>query len=449
MRSLWSVLSFTLLLALGAVTLLMLAPQNVRANYAWEVVASQLDNPRQLTFGADGTLYVAEAGAGGPTCVTPDPTNPDVQICIGQSGAISKVAPDGTQSRVVSDLWSAARLFGPGEPPEIVGPQGIVAMDDGTLYTTVGFGGNPADREPLFGADGLNFGQLVAVEQNVGWQNVIDIAEFEGANNPDGGGIDSNPYALEKESGSALLATDAGGNDLLRLTLPTPTESGSLIELLSVFPSREVPPPFPPPPPTVPMESVPTTIYYDGGPPLVGELTGFPFIVGAARIYEAPTGVAPTVLLDGFTNITDMDKDADGNLYVLEIATNSLLSGDITGAIHKVEPDGTRTIIANAPCNAAAPTGMELCAPTGLVVGPDGALYVANYGVFGAAPPPAPSGQVVRIDLGTPTAVTLDGFNGRTAPSGGMFIAIALLAAACIVAARRRGATASATVQPQ
>jgi hypothetical protein len=30
-----------------------------------EVVASNLDNPRRITFGTDGALYVAEAGKGG------------------------------------------------------------------------------------------------------------------------------------------------------------------------------------------------------------------------------------------------------------------------------------------------------------------------------------------------------------------------------------------------
>ena len=36
------------------------------------VVVDGLDNPRQLSWGADATLLVAEAGSGGDTCVTPE-----------------------------------------------------------------------------------------------------------------------------------------------------------------------------------------------------------------------------------------------------------------------------------------------------------------------------------------------------------------------------------------
>ena len=62
-----------------------------------EVIASGLDNPRQLSFGSKGHLYVAEAGRGGSgPCVGGPEGGP---VCFGKSGAITRVTPKGTQRR--------------------------------------------------------------------------------------------------------------------------------------------------------------------------------------------------------------------------------------------------------------------------------------------------------------------------------------------------------------
>lgn len=49
-----------------------------------------------------------------------------------------------------------------------------------------------------------------------------------------------------------------------------------------------------------------------------GELTGFPFPVGEARIYRIEPGFAPTIFATGFTMISDLAFGADGSLYALE-----------------------------------------------------------------------------------------------------------------------------------
>jgi len=116
----------------------------------------------------------------------------------------------------------------------------------------------------------------------------------------------------------------------------------------------------------------------------VGQLTGFPFPAGGARVYRLLPGGGKEIVADGFTNIIDITFDAEGNLYVLEIAKNGLLSGDMTGALIRVATDGTREELASD----------GLVAPTSVAIGPDGALYVSNFGTFPG------SGMVVRLEPG-------------------------------------------------
>jgi sugar lactone lactonase YvrE len=113
----------------------------------------------------------------------------------------------------------------------------------------------------------------------------------------------------------------------------------------------------------------------------VGELTGFPFLVGAARVWRVVPGKAATVYATGFTNIIDLAFDRRGRLVVLEIAKNSLLSGDPTGALIRVNRDGSRTEIASA----------GLVTPTSVAVADDGTFYVSNKGTM------AGTGEVLRI----------------------------------------------------
>ena len=60
------------------------------------------------------------------------------------------------------------------------------------------------------------------------------------------------------------------------------------------------------------------------GTTYVGQLTGFPFTVGGASIFSL-AGTTLTPYASGFTNVIDEAVGPDGNLYVAEIAHNSLL----------------------------------------------------------------------------------------------------------------------------
>jgi sugar lactone lactonase YvrE len=127
------------------------------------------------------------------------------------------------------------------------------------------------------------------------------------------------------------------------------------------------------------MQAVPTglTMGPDGAF-YVGELTGFPFVPGAARVWRVTADGEASVYAEGFTNVIDVAFDADGNLLVLEMVAGGLLNGNeedpasLASRLVSVAPDGTQTTLIDSGLTFA----------TGLAVGSDGAIYVSNFGVM-------------------------------------------------------------------
>ena len=148
--------------------------------------------------------------------------------------------------------------------------------------------------------------------------------QFEADNNPTGDEVDSNPYGMLALAGKQIVA-DAGANALLEIRA-----NGRSLRL-ATFADRMVDaPPFLglPPGTQIPMDAVPTSVALGpDGNYYVGQLTGFPFPVGAANIYRVPAeGGTPEVFASGFTHIVDLTFGPDGSLYVLQIAKNGLLA---------------------------------------------------------------------------------------------------------------------------
>ena len=373
-------------LRMGAALLLLLplllAALPAGAQSGWEVIATGLNNPRGLNFGPEGALYVAEAGDRGAECCNPDPNDPTFELCIGGTGAITRIH-NGTQTQVATGLASMAGPEGIGA----TGPTDISFQGRGGAYIAVGLGADPAVRDFMaqnFNPFFANFGQLVKMPASGNWKNFADLSAYEGVANPDAAQIDSNPY-----SSLALpnhrVATDAGGNSLLHI------KTNGTISTLATFPQHlfVVPPglpPFLPPPGTViPVDAVPTTVVMGpDGAYYVGELASL--TTGEASVFRIPAGGGtPEIYQGGFTAIIDIAFAPDGSLYVLEIFKNGLIAGeffgDMTGALIHVALDGTRTEIASE----------GLVAPGGLALGADGSIYVTNYSVFPGM------GEVVKI----------------------------------------------------
>ncbi len=157
------------------------------------------------------------------------------------------------------------------------------------------------------------------------------------------------------------------------------------ISVEAVFPERMVdPPPFIPAPGQIPMQAVPTSVEVDvDGVIHVGQLTGFPFVVGAANIYTVSGGTA-TVEHSGFTNLIDHAVADDGTIYALEFASNGLLSDSPQPALIQIRTDGTRKTLLY---------GDQIPVAGGVAVGSDGMVYLSVCTLCGPG-----QGMVVKFD---------------------------------------------------
>lgn len=355
--------------ALAVACAIAATPRLLTAQSSRLVVATGLDNPRGLAFGPDGALYVVEAGRGGNSaqCIGAGGNPSGPPSCFGPTGAVTRILGANDQRRIVVGLPSHAVASG----SDAIGAHDIVFAQGGSAYVTVGFGFNPTARGP-FEAVGARFGRLVRILPNGDWTELLDLSAHEIATNPDGGAIDSNPYGLRLTTSGAVF-TDAGANALIAIA-----PNGTL-STLAVFANRLAP--FAGG--TIPMQSVPTTVTEaPDGSFLVGELTGFPFPVGAARVYQVPrNGGTPAVIAEGFTNIIDIAADSSGGGYVLEHDADGIPGPGTAGRLIRVSANGAQTVLTNA----------ALTKPGGIVIGPDGALYVTNFSTS------AGGGEVVRI----------------------------------------------------
>jgi hypothetical protein len=373
------------LLVVGSIAALtaIAAPAAAQAPTITEVVGG-LDAPRGVAIGADGTIYIAEAGEGGAgPCVE----HPELgKICFGPTGGISAVT-EGVATRLVDGLASAVTATG-----DVIGPSDVTVDADGAVWFLVGGPGAGAADGRAGVPDGAaaGMGQLYQVDAYGDAQSVADLAAYETANNPDadqpGNAVpDSNANGVTATPDGAAVA-DAGANSLLLV------DGDGAISVAAVFPVVMMPMPVDPSaspdpaasadpaatPAMVPMDPTPTSVALGpDGAYYVGQLTGFPFPPGGASVFRVMPGEAPTVYASGFTNVMDVAFGPDGTLYVLEIAHDGLLSADPTagppqGGLWKVPAGGgTPELIVSE----------GLVMPGGMAVAEDGTLYVSTCAV--------------------------------------------------------------------
>ena len=248
-------------------------------------------------------------------------------------------------------------------------------------------------------------GQALWRVSNGSARMVANLFELE-ESDPDGAGVDSNPYDVASLGGGAALVVDAGGNTLWRV------DNQGNGELVATFPVEPLStdnfnticvdlgpfgPPCPIPAPAIPGQAVPTSVAVGpDGAYYVGELKGFPAPTDESNIWRIEPGATglecgvdpqcAKVFDGGFTSIVDLDFGPDGTLYVSELDEASWAAVEIFD-----NPVGGT---ANA-CDLTTLTCQEIATGvtehTALTVDKKGTVYATVNGLTPGA------GQVITI----------------------------------------------------
>lgn len=306
------------------------------------VVADGLSNPRQISYAADGTLYIAEVGIGG---TSPYVVDEETTLMGGLTSQISAVAADGTKSIVVP--WMPSMQTRRGD----TGFRGAQAVlhDGDTLWIAIGEAGTATKNlAPLmFSVMGLD-------PANLRVKHSADTLAADIAQNPDGSeDPGSDPVDLAMNSGTLYIA-DANCNCVWAM------QEGLGLVVEASWSIDDNP--------------VPTSIAFGPtGDLFVGFLSGFPFPEGGARI-EQWSGGSLVNTFSGLNLVTDIHVDADGNLYAVELASGLGDRGFV--------PESGRVVMVSA--SGITPIAEGLNFPYGMAQAPDGSLVVTINSSFTA-----------------------------------------------------------------
>ena len=320
------------------------------------VFATDLRFPRGLKFGPDSRLYVAESGLGGDV-TTVGLCDQDPNFGPFQSGRTSRVTSfdfHGNRAVVVDNLPSSVDIFG-----ETFGAADVAFLGNTLYIVTNGSGCSQGVSYANNGILRLNRnGTLTQINDLSAWTQTHPVAtppccDFD---------LEGVWWTLTSSHGE-LYTNNANTGDFLRVS-----PDGTTTRIIDVSATEG--------------HNVPTAVAQRGNF-YIANLGLFPITPGSSSLYKLLPNHKLMKMFDGLTAVIGM-VFVDGKLYALETSTaaDNPLPG--SGKIVRVSDSGEVTDVV---------TGLSF--PTAITAGPDGALYVSEFG-YGDDPT---AGRILQVRL--------------------------------------------------
>jgi sugar lactone lactonase YvrE len=320
------------------------------------VFATGLRFPRGLKFGPDARLYVAESGLGG-TDTTVGICGQDPNFGPFQSGRTSRVTSfdlKGNRRVVVDHLPSSVDIYG-----ESFGAADVAFLDNTLYILTNGSGCSQGVSYANNGILRLNHdGTLTQINDLSAWTQNHPVA------NPPCCDFDLEGVWWTLTSSHGVFYTNnANTGDFLRVT-----PDGSTTRVIDMSATEG--------------HTVPAGVAQNGNF-YIADLGQFPITPGSSSLYKLLPNHTLKKMLDGLTAVIGL-AFLEGKLYALETSTAADYPLAGSGKIVRVSFSGEVTDVL---------TGLSY--PTAITAGPDGALYVSEFG-YGDD---ARAGRILRVTL--------------------------------------------------
>jgi hypothetical protein len=341
------------------------------------VFATGLVNPRELKFGPDRKLYVAEGGypvdptiaapAGLGTLCSAGSSGPGEYFGSTSGSRILRIDAHGNVETYVDNLPSS-------QASGLASGVADIAFIGHTMYA-------------ILAGDGCSHGVpsipngVIRVNHDRSWTMIANLGAFQQAHpvahptdavtgdfEPDG-----TWYSMIADDG-ALYAVEPNHGELDRIST-----AGKISRVADISASQG--------------HVVPTVVVADDDSFYVSNLGGFdPDDLNTQSVYRVTRKGHVSVVATGLSKVLGIALDRRHRLYVLESSYSLTDPGPepFTARLLRILPNGTQQVVLDGSSGI-------LSLPTGMTAGPDGALYISNWG-FGP-PPEAKAGQIIKVEF--------------------------------------------------